>query len=124
MYYLRLIGQFARASAQDELAHRANFWISLLHSLLNLGTGVLGIVVLFEQVETIHGWDLPSALALLAVYLIVGALRGLFIGPSLEALAGMDGEVWTGKLDFTLLRPVNVQFLASFRRWRPFALVD
>ena len=42
MRYLRLAGKFARASAQDELAYRANFWISLLHSLLNLGTGLLG----------------------------------------------------------------------------------
>jgi ABC-2 type transport system permease protein len=124
MYYLRLVGQFARASAQNDLAHRANFWISLLHSLLNLGTGVLGLWVLFGQVETIRGWDLPSTLALLGVYLTLGALRGLFIGPSLEAMAGMDGEVWTGKFDFSLLRPVDTQFLASFRHWRPFALVD
>jgi ABC-2 type transport system permease protein len=36
----------------------------------------------------------------------------------------MDGEVWTGKFDFTLLRPVDVQFLASFRHWRPFRLLD
>jgi ABC-type uncharacterized transport system permease subunit len=27
------------------LAYRANFFISLLHSLLNLGSGVLGLVV-------------------------------------------------------------------------------
>jgi ABC-2 type transport system permease protein len=54
----------------------------------------------------------------------VGALRGLVIGPQLEALAGMDGEVWTGQFDFTLLRPVNTQFLASVRKWRLFALVD
>jgi ABC-2 type transport system permease protein len=122
--HLRLVGQFARASAQNELAYRANFWISLLHSLLNLGTGVLGVMVLFGQVETIRGWDLPSTLALLGVYLTLSALRGLFIGPSLEALAGMDGEIWTGTFDFTLLRPVNAQFLASVRHWRPFALVD
>lgn len=124
MRYLRLVGRFARASVQDELAHRTNFWISLLHSLLNLGTGVLAVVVLFGRVETIRGWDLPSTLALLGVYLTMSALRGLFIGPSLEALAGMDGEVWTGQLDFSLLRPVDVQFLASFRHWRPLALID
>jgi ABC-2 type transport system permease protein len=124
MRHLRLVGQFARASAQNDLAHRADFWISLLHSLLNLGTGVLGVWVLFGQVETIRGWDLPSTLAVLGVYLTLGALRGLFIGPSLEAMAGMDGEVWTGKFDFSLLRPVDTQFLASFRHWRPFALVD
>jgi ABC-2 type transport system permease protein len=124
MHYLRLIGHFVRASAQDELAYRANFWISLLHSLLQLITGVLGVVVLFEQIETIHGWELSSALVLLGVYLTLGALRNLFIGPSLDALAGMDGEMWTGRFDFTLLRPVDPQFLASLRYWHPLALID
>jgi ABC-2 type transport system permease protein len=124
MYYLSLVRQFARASVQNELAYRANFWISLLHSLLNLITGVLGVSVLYGQVDSIRGWDLPSTLALLGVYLTLSALRGLFIGPSLESLAGMDGEIWTGKFDFTLLRPVAPQFLASVRHWRPFALVD
>ena len=55
---------------------------------------------------------------------VLGALRRLFIGPSLESLAGMDGEIWTGQFDFTLLRPVDVQFLASVRYWRPLALLD
>ena len=124
MRYLRLVRHFAEASAQNELAYRANFWISLLHSLLNLGTGVLGAVVLFGQVEMVRGWDWPSMLALLGVYLTMDALRGLFIGPSLDALAGLGGEIWTGRFDFTLLRPVNAQFLASFRHWRPLVLVD
>jgi ABC-2 type transport system permease protein len=124
MYYLRLIRSFAWASTQNELAYRANFWISLLHSLLNLGTGLLGVLVLFGQVETVRGWDLPATLALLGVYLTVGALRNLVIGPSLNALVGMDGEIWTGTFDFSLLRPVNPQFLASFRHWRPLALID
>jgi ABC-2 type transport system permease protein len=124
MRYLRLIGQFVRASAQQEMAYRANFFISLLHSFLNLGTGVAGVMVLFGQVSTLRGWDFRATLALLGVYLIVTALRGLFLGPSLEALAGMDGEVWSGRLDFTLLRPISIQFLASFRQWRLFALTD
>lgn len=124
MRYLRLIGQFVRASAQQDLAYRANFFISLLHSFLNLGVGVAGVLVLFGQVEAINGWDRRATLALLGVYLSVSALRGLFLGPSLEALAGMDGEVWSGRLDFTLLRPVDTQFLASFRHWRLFTLTD
>jgi ABC-2 type transport system permease protein len=124
LYYIKLIRSFFWASVQAEMAHRSNFWISLLHSALNLVTGVLGVAVLFGQVETINGWDFTSTLAILGVYLTIGALRGLFIGPSLDALAGMDGEVWTGKLDFTLLRPVDVQFQASFRQWRPFRLLD
>ena len=124
MYYFKLIRSFFRASVQNEMAHRSNFWIGLLHSLLNLVTGVLGVAVLFGQVDSINGWNFASTLAILGVYLTVGALRGLFIGPSLDTLAGMDGEVWTGKFDFTLLRPVDVQFQASFRHWQPFRLFD
>lgn len=124
MRYLRLIGHFVRASAQQDLAYRANFLISLLHSFLNLAVGVAGVLVLFGQVQAINGWDLRATLALLGVYLTVAALRGLFLGPSLDALAGMDGEVWSGRLDFTLLRPVDTQFLASVRHWRLFALTD
>ena len=124
MRYLRLIGSFAKASAQNELAYRLNFWISLLYAILNLGTGILALVVLFNQVQNLHGWTLPSTLALLGIYLTIVALRSLFIGPSLDSLAGMDGEIWTGRFDFTMLRPVNTQFLASLRYWRPLALLD
>jgi ABC-2 type transport system permease protein len=124
MRYLRMVGQFLKASFQEEAAYRANFYVSLLSSGVNLVTGVLAVYVLFWQVETIQGWTFASTLALLGVYLTVGALRGLVIGPSLEALAGMDGEVWSGQFDFTLLRPVDTQFLASVRKWRLFALID
>ena len=124
MHYLRLVRCFAEASTQNEMAYRANLWISLLHSALNLGTGVLGLAVLFGQVETVRGWSFAGTLALLGAFLTIHAVHGLFIGPSLDALAGMDGEVWSGRFDFTLLRPVDVQFLASLRHWHPLALVD
>jgi ABC-2 type transport system permease protein len=124
MHYLRLIGQFMCASIIEEVSYRVNFWINLLHSLLNLATGVLGVYVVFGQIDTLHGWSFSGTLMVLGVYLTVQALRNLFIGPSLDALAGMDGEVWSGALDFTLLRPVNIQFLASVRRWHFFSLLD
>jgi ABC-2 type transport system permease protein len=124
MHYLRLIGAYLRVSFQEEMAYAANYWISLLHSLLNLATGVLGMAVLFSQVDSLRGWDFASALALVGVYLVMGALRGLFIGPSLEMLAGLGQEIITGSFDFALLRPVNTQFLVTFRKWRPLALVD
>jgi ABC-2 type transport system permease protein len=124
MRYLRLIRSYITVAVQNVLAYRLDFWISLLYSMVNFGTGVLAVVVLFSQVEAIRGWTLPSTLALLGTFLTLKALRNLFIGPSLEALAGMDGEVWTGAFDFTLLRPVDVQFLVSVRHWRPLALLD
>lgn len=124
MHHLRLIGEFFKVSTQAEMAYRANFFIRVLNALLNLVTGVLSLTVIFSQVESIKGWDLPAALALLGVYLLLTALRGLFISPSLESVAGMDGEIWQGTFDFTLLRPVDKQFLVSFRHWRVLVLFD
>ncbi len=124
MRYIKLIMQFLIASSQQEMAYSFNLFIHLVYSLLNLGIGIAGLGILFNQVESIKGWDYESTLALLGIYLFVSAIRGLFIGPSLEALSGMDGEIMAGKFDFTLLRPINLQFLASFRYWQPFAIFD
>lgn len=122
--YLRLIAVFIKTSLQTDLAYPANAWISLLHSLLGLATGVLGLSVLFGQVSSLRGWDFPSALALVGVYLVVDALRNLFLAPGLEMLAGMGQEIVTGSFDFALLRPVNTQFLVTFRKWRLLSLLD
>jgi ABC-2 type transport system permease protein len=124
MHYLRLLRLFVASSAQTEMAYSANFAISIVNSLLNLIVGVAGVMVFFGQVQSIGGWDFRSVLVLTGVYLVVGALRGLFLDPSLEALAGMEGEIWSGRFDFTLLRPVNTLFFVSLRVWRILALFD
>lgn len=124
MRTLRLITTFIRLSLQEELAHRTNFLIALFHSLLGVSTGVVGLWVLFAQVETIQGWSFAMTLALLGVYLTLEAVRHLFIEPSLNALAGMGGALWEGRFDFMLLRPVNTQLLVSVHRWQLLAGFD
>ena len=124
MHLLRLLWSFARVSLQEEMASRAHVAISLLHSLLNLATGVLALTIVFGQTQALEGWTYPGALALLGVYLILSATNRLVIGTSLNALAGLMGEIYTGAFDYTLLRPVPAQFLASFRKWQFMAVVD
>jgi ABC-2 type transport system permease protein len=124
MRYFRLIRTFIEASVQEEVAHRANFSISVLNSLLALLVGLMSLGIVYGQVDELRGWDYASAQAVLGVFLVVSALRGLVMGPSLDSLAGMDGEVWRGEFDFTLLRPVRTQFLVSVRKWRLLAFFD
>ena len=124
MRYLRLVGSFVAVSAQQELAYGANFALGLLNTLINVVTGWLGLAIVFGQVESIHGWSYASALAVLGVYLVVGAVRDLVISPSLDRLAGLEGDLWRGTLDFVLLRPINTQFLVSLREWRLLAVFD
>ena len=124
MRFFRLISEFIKVSFQEESAYRVNFAVSLLTSLLTVGSATLGISIVFGQIDDIQGWTYASSMVVLGVYLIVNALRGLFISPGLESLAGMDGEVWSGRFDFSLLRPVDIQFLITFRKWRLFSLID
>lgn len=124
MRIIRLIGTFIRLSVQEEMAHRANFLIAIFHSLLGVGTGIVGLWVLFAQVESIEGWTFAMTLALLGIYLMLEAVRQLFIEPSLDALAGMGGAIWEGRFDFMLLHPINTQFLVSIHRWRLLAGFD
>ena len=124
MRYLRLAVMFIKSSAQEELAYRANFFIHVFHSFLNLASGILGVGVIFNQINNLAGWNFSAALTLLGIYLLIEALRALFIGPGFDALVGMEGEIGQGKFDFTLLRPVNTQFFVSFRKWKLFSLFD
>ena len=124
MRFFLLISEFIKVSFEEESAYRVNFVISLLTSLLTVVSAALGIAVVFGQKENVQGWTYASTMVVLGVYLIVNALRSLFINPGLESLAGMDGEIWSGRFDFSLMRPVDTQFLVTFRKWRLFSLVD
>jgi len=61
MRYIRLLGHSFALQHNRKLAYRFNFFISLLHSLLNLATGVLGWWC-FSPGGNLNGWDFPSTL--------------------------------------------------------------
>ena len=124
MYHLRLIRSFIRLSVQREMAFQANFYIRLMYTILYLVMGLVGVSILFGQVESFQGWTYPQALTLLGVYMIFTALLDLTLWPSLNIMGGLDGEVWRGSFDFTLLKPLNTQFLVSFRAWDMWQLID
>ena len=113
-----------RFSIQREMAFSVNFYIRVLYSILFLVMGLAGVSILFGQVEDFQGWTYPQALTLLAVYMIFTSLLDLNLWPSLNTMGGMDGEVWRGSFDFTLLKPLNTQFLVSFRAWDMWQLID
>jgi ABC-2 type transport system permease protein len=113
-----------RLSLQREMAFQANFYINLLHTVLNLFSGLAGVSILFGQVASFQGWTYPQALTLLGVYMLFGALLDINLWPSLNTMGGLDGEVWVGSFDFTLLKPLNTQFLVSFRNWDLWQLVN
>lgn len=124
MQYLKLLLTLFTQSLQRELAFRADFFIKLLNTALGLAGGLGGVYILFSQTDSINGWDHLQTIILFGVFLLVKALKNLFIGPSLSALAGLNGSLWTGDFDFLLLKPIPTQLYVSTHKWSPWALFD
>lgn len=124
MNYGRLILTFIKTSLQNEMAYRFNFFINILNSILGLLSGIGGLLILYANKESLNGWGVNETLALVGIYMIIQALKELFIGPSLDTLAGMGGEIESGNFDFTLLKPIPVQFYISLRNWSLWSIFD
>jgi len=121
MRYLKLLWTFFRVGVMGELAYRVNFFVQLFESLLELGTAIAGLAVIFSYTSTLGGWTPDQVLALVGVFFLVGGAIRLMIQPSLEQLIE---SVRDGTLDFTLVKPVDAQLLASIQRVEIWKLTD
>ena len=121
MRYLRLFGLFFRIGVMGELAYRVNFFVHLFVSLLDLGTALGGLMIVFAHVSTLGGWRQDEVLALVGVYFLVGGFIRLLIQPSMERLIESVRE---GTLDFTLTKPEDAQILISVQRVEIWSLTD
>jgi ABC-2 type transport system permease protein len=121
MNYLRLLGVFLRTSLMGELAYRVNFFIQLIQSLLELGTALAGLAVVFSYTNALGGWRPDEMLALVGVYFLTGGMIGMLIQPGMERLIE---SVRDGSLDFTLTKPEDAQLLVSVQRVEIWRLID
>jgi ABC-2 type transport system permease protein len=121
MNYLRLFFVFFRVSVMSELAYRVNFFVQLFQSLLELGTSLAGLAVIFSYTKTLGGWRPDEVLALVGVYFLVGGMIGLVIQPGMTQLIE---SVHDGTLDFTLTKPEDAQLLVSVKRVEIWKLID
>ncbi len=117
MRYFRLIFTFMKAAFQNESAYRLNFVMNFLSAVLGLAGGIGGIYILYVNNEVLNGWTMPETLAVLGVYMLVQAVKNVVIGPSMNKLGGMDGEIESGTFDYTLLKPISTQYYISVREW-------
>ncbi len=121
MFYLRLFATYLRIGILGELEYRANFWISLVQSALDLSVALGGLAVVFSHTDTLGGWRQEELLALVGVYFLIGGLIRTIIRPSMTKL--ME-DVRQGTLDFTLTKPADSQILVSIQTVEIWRLVD
>lgn len=118
---LHLIWLFFRIGALNDLQYRANFWLQLLQSTIQLGTGLAVLGLVFSQVPALNGWTQPALLAVMGVHILMGGVIGSLIEPSMERLRQ---DIREGTFDFILTKPEDIQVISSIREIRIWQAVD
>ncbi|HTO52042.1 MAG TPA: ABC-2 family transporter protein [Myxococcota bacterium] len=121
MHALRIFWTFTKIGFQNEAAYRANFWVEIFESIVNISSAAGAIGVVFTQTQNLAGWSSSELLVLLGVYFTVYGAINVVISPSLSRF--ME-DVRQGNLDFTLTKPADAQLLVSISEVRVWKLVD
>jgi ABC-2 type transport system permease protein len=123
MNTLKLLSAFLKVNIQMSLAYRADTVVNILLNLMWLGWELLSLGIIFNNTETIGGWDFGELIALLGVFRLVHTLMIALIWPNTEKF---NQSIRDGSMDYTLLQPVNSMFLVTFSRitvWRAWDLI-
>ena len=121
MNTFKLAWTYLRIGAMNELQYRVNFFIQLLQSAIAVATGLIGLSLVFGQVDNLAGWSRPELLAVMGVHLLMGGVIRSAIQPNMERLMN---DVLNGTLDFALTKPADAQTLVSVREFRFWQLTD
>jgi ABC-2 type transport system permease protein len=103
---MKLALTYLRIGVLNEMQYRINFFIQLLQSFISVATGLIGLSLVFGQVNTLAGWSRPELLAVMGVHLLMGGVIRSIIQPNMERL--MD-DVRNGTLrEFRFWQLVDV----------------
>jgi ABC-2 type transport system permease protein len=119
MLYLAL--NYLRVGIQNEMQYRVNFFVQLGQSLISLGTGLIGLWLVFSQTTELNGWTQPELLVVMGIFILMGGVINSLIQPNMTRLLE---EIQLGTLDFALTKPADAQGLISIREFRLWSLTD
>ncbi len=117
----KLAWTYLRIGVLNELQYRVNFFIQILQAAISVGTGLIGLSLVFGQVTNLAGWSQSELLAVMGVHILMGGIIRSAIQPNMERLMN---DVLNGTLDFALTKPADAQTLVSVREFRFWQLVD
>lgn len=105
----------------NELQYRVNFFVQLLQSLIQVGTALIMLALVYSHTTELNGWTEPELLTLIGVQVMLGGLIHTFIQPNMLLL--ME-DVQQGTLDYALTKPEDSQLLISVRMVRMWQVVE
>jgi ABC-2 type transport system permease protein len=110
--HLRLWRRFFAQAVVRETHYRAHFFTTMLVGLVQLGLGIVPILLLFGYTDEVRGWSRADVILLVGIFQIVTGLISAFVAPNLNR---MTTYITEGELDVVLVRPVSSQFYLTSR---------
>jgi len=110
--YLKLYWLFIKYSVVRAMMYKEDF---IIWSLVSIGWMILMLVfyqLLFLNVDSIAGWTKPQVLLIQGFYFM---LELVLWGALWENMRGIPEKINKGTMDIELIKPINHQFLLSFK---------
>jgi ABC-2 type transport system permease protein len=111
--YLKVFIKLASRSIQKDLAYRFNFLSNLISSLGWINFSLITILVFNSQTDGFGGWDSTAMLLITGSWMINNGSAYFFFYSNMKKLVR---DVHNGDLDLFVLKPIDSQFLVSFRQ--------
>ncbi len=102
-----------RINFMSQMEYRANFVTGILMEAGYLFAKIMYVIVAYRAGRTIAGYGPDEILVFVGSYV---AVTGFYSGVFAMNLFQLSGLVRDGLFDLLLIKPVNTQFLATFRR--------
>jgi ABC-2 type transport system permease protein len=121
MNTLRVSWLFLKVGVMNELQYRVNFFLQLLQSLIQVGTALVMLSLVYSHTTSLNGWSQSELLSLVGVQVLLGGFIHAFIQPNMQRL--ME-DVQEGTLDYALTKPEDAQVLVSVRMVRIWQVIE
>jgi ABC-2 type transport system permease protein len=116
-----VVGTFLRVGVQNELQYRVNFVLSLVQSLVSVGTSLAVLALVFLHTDSLRGWSGDELVVVMGVFVLMGGVIRSVIQPTMQQLMV---DVQQGTLDGLLTKPADSQLLVSVRKFDIWQAVD
>lgn len=123
MKYFYLLRTCFKLGIINTTAYRGAFLLEIFQSAISIASALIGFEVIFLHTQSVNGWSYDELLTVVSVYFLAGGVLNFLIKPNMILLMK---DIWDGKLDYLLLKPIYSQVLVSMRKiqtWRIFDII-
>lgn len=96
------------------IEYRTSFLVTGFFRFIETATGFIMIIIFIQINSGLAGWSSVQVLLISLTYTLATSLAAFFLFPGLKQFAN---SLNTGNIDNYLIKPLNIQFYASFLQW-------